>query len=68
MTDQGASGPYRVESGKVLPKEVQGLMDVRIWNVKEFRGITRRKELRAQVVPAIAINGEVVFPVWDSPT
>jgi hypothetical protein len=50
-----------VESVKVLPKEVQDLMNVSIWNVKELQGIIRKKELRAKVVPSIAINGEVIF-------
>ena len=50
-----------VESVKVLPKEIQDLMDVHIWNVNELQGITRKKELRAKVVPSIAINGEVIF-------
>ena len=50
-----------VESVKVLPEEVQQLMDIHIWNIKELKGIIRKKELRAKVVPAIAINGEVIF-------
>jgi hypothetical protein len=40
---------------------VQDLIEVHIWNVKELQGIIRKKELRAKVVPSIAINGEVVF-------
>ncbi len=50
-----------VEAVKDLPEDVQDLMEVFIWNVKELQGITKKKELRAKVVPAIAINGEVVF-------
>ena len=50
-----------VESVKVLPQEIQDLIDVHIWNVKELQGITRKKELGAKVVPSIAINGEVIF-------
>ena len=50
-----------VESVKVLPEEVQDLMDVHIWNVKELQRIIRKRELHAKVVPAIAINGEVIF-------
>ena len=50
-----------VESVKVLPKEVQDLMDISIWNVKELQEISRKKELHAKVVPSIAINGEVFF-------
>ncbi len=50
-----------VEAVKVLPEEVQQLMDVHIWNVKELQGIMRKKEMGAKVVPTIAINGKVVF-------
>jgi len=49
------------ESVKVLPPEIQDLIEVRIWNVKEPQGINRIKELGARVVPCIAINDEVVF-------
>ena len=50
-----------VEAVKVLPKKMQEVMEIRIWNVKELEGIRKKKELRARVVPSIAINGEVVF-------
>jgi hypothetical protein len=50
-----------VESVKVLPKEIQDVIVVRIWNVKNLQGIKRKKELCARVVPSIAINHEVVF-------
>ncbi len=61
MTDQWASGPYMVQAVKVLPHEIQELIEVRLWNVKELQGIQRKKALRAKVVPSIAINEEVVF-------
>lgn len=50
-----------VEAVKVLPKKMQEVMEIRTWNVKELEGIRKKKELRARVVPSIAINGEVVF-------
>ena len=50
-----------VQSVKVLPKEIQEVIEVRLWNVKELQGIKRKKELRAKAVPSIAINEEVVF-------
>ena len=50
-----------VESVKVLPQEIQDLIEVHIWKVKEPQGIKRIQELGARVVPCIAINGEVVF-------
>ena len=50
-----------VEAVKVLPKEIQEVIDIRIWNVKQLEGIKRKKELRAKAVPSIALNNEVVF-------
>ena len=50
-----------VQSVKVLPKEIQDVIEVRIWNVKELEGIKRKRELRARAVPSIAIDYEVVF-------
>ncbi len=50
-----------VDSVKVLPKEMQDMIDIRIWNVKKLEGIKKKKELRAKVVPSIAIDGETVF-------
>jgi hypothetical protein len=49
------------EPVKVLPKAIQDIIEVRIWNVKEPQGTNRIKELGARVVPCIALNGEVVF-------
>lgn len=50
-----------VESVKALPKAIQNLLDVQIWNVKKLEGITKKKALGAKGVPSIAINSEVVF-------
>jgi hypothetical protein len=50
-----------VESVKVLPKEIQEIIEIKIWNVKTLEGIKKKKELRARVVPSIGINGEIVF-------
>lgn len=49
-----------VEAVKVLPREIQDIIEVRTWNVKELEGIKRKAALQAKV-PSIAINGEVVF-------
>ena len=50
-----------VESVKELPKEMQEMMDIRIWNVKKLEGIRKKKELGVRVVPSICLNGEAVF-------
>ncbi len=50
-----------VEAVKVLPKEIQDVIQVNIWNVKQLEGIKKKKELRAKAVPSIAVDGRVVF-------
>ena len=49
-----------VESVKILPKEIQDVIEVNIWNVKQLEG-KKKKELRAKAVPSIAVDGRVVF-------
>ena len=50
-----------VESVKVLPKEIQDIIEVNIWNVKQLEGVKKKKELRAKAVPSIAVDGRVLF-------
>jgi len=50
-----------VESVKVLPEDIQDVIEVNIWNVKQLEGIKKKKELRAKAVPSIAVDGRVVF-------
>ncbi len=50
-----------VEAVKVLPKEIQDVIEVNIWNVKQLEGIKKKRELRAKAVPSIAVNGRVLF-------
>ena len=50
-----------VESVKVLPQEIQDVIEVNIWNVKQLEGIKKKKELGAKTVPSIAVDGKVVF-------
>jgi hypothetical protein len=50
-----------VQAVKVLPQEIQELIEVRLWDVKTLDGIKRKKELGARAVPSIAINEEVIF-------
>jgi hypothetical protein len=50
-----------VQSVKVLPKEIQEVIEVHLWDVKTLQGIKRKKALGARAVPSIALNEEVVF-------
>ena len=50
-----------VQSVKVLPSEIQEVIEVHLWDVKTLEGIKRKKALGARAVPSIAINEDVVF-------
>jgi hypothetical protein len=50
-----------VQAVKVLPQEIQEVIEVRLWDVKTLEGIQRKKALGAKAVPSIAINEEVIF-------
>jgi len=49
------------EAVKVLPQEIQAIVEVRIWNVKTLDGIIRKRELGSKCIPSIAINNNMVF-------
>lgn len=49
------------EAVRVLPQEIQDGIEVFIWNVKTLEGINRKLELGARVIPALALNNEVVY-------
>ncbi|MQL52724.1 hypothetical protein GFC01_10710 [Desulfofundulus thermobenzoicus] len=49
------------EAVKALPQEIQDLIEAHIWNVKTREGIERKAELKAKVIPSIALNGELVY-------
>jgi hypothetical protein len=50
-----------VQAVRVLPPEIQEVIDVRLWDVKTLEGVKRKKALGARAVPSIALNEEVVF-------
>lgn len=49
------------ESVKFLPPEIQDIIEVRVWNVKELPGIERKAALGARGIPSIAVGLEMVF-------
>lgn len=52
---------YMAESVRVLPQEIQKLIDVREWDMRNLEGIQRFKALRAKSLPSIALDGELVY-------
>ncbi len=49
------------ESVKVLPKDIQRLIDVHEWDMRTREGVRRFRELRAKSLPSVALDGELVY-------
>ena len=49
------------ESVKVLPESIQGIIDVREWDMRTREGVQRFKELRAKSLPSVALDGDLVY-------
>jgi hypothetical protein len=50
-----------VEAVKVLPPEIQDLMEVREWDMRTREGVNRFRELRARSLPSVALDGDLVY-------
>ena len=49
------------ESVKALPDDIQELIEIREWDMRTREGVARFKELRAKMLPSVALNGQLVF-------
>jgi len=49
------------ESVKVLPEDVQKLMEVHEWDLRTLEGVERFREIKAKSLPSIAMEGSVVY-------
>jgi hypothetical protein len=49
------------ESVKVLPEEIQRLIDVYEWDMRTREGVQRFRELKAKSLPTIALDGELTY-------
>ena len=49
------------ESVKALPEDIQDLIEVHEWDMRTREGVARFKELRAKMLPSVALNGNLVF-------
>ena len=52
---------YMAESVKVLPEEIQRLIDVSEWDMRTREGVQRFRELKAKSLPSVALDGELVY-------
>ena len=49
------------ESVKVLPPEVQKIINVQKMDMRTIEGFQRFKELKAKSLPSVALDGELVY-------
>ena len=49
------------ESVKVLPEEIQNLIEVSEWDMRTREGVQRFRELKAKSLPSVALDGELVY-------
>ena len=49
------------ESVKVLPDNIQKVIDVREWDMRTREGVERFRQLKAKSLPSVALDGELVY-------
>ncbi len=49
------------ESVKVLPEDIQNLIEVSEWDMRTREGVQRFRELKAKSLPSVALDGELVY-------
>lgn len=49
------------ESVKVLPEEIQKIIEVREWDMRTRQGVGRFMELKARSLPSVALNNQLVY-------
>ena len=49
------------ESVKVLPDNIQKIIEVQEWDMRTREGVERFRTLKAKSLPSIALDGELVY-------
>ena len=49
------------ESVKVLPQDIQDIIEVYEWDLRTREGVQRFRELKAKSLPSVALDGELVY-------
>ncbi len=49
------------ESVKVLPEEIQRIIEVHEWDMRTREGVERFRELKAKSLPSVALDGDLVY-------
>lgn len=49
------------ESVKVLPEDIQDIIEVYEWDMRTREGVKRFRELKAKSLPSVALDGDLVY-------
>ena len=49
------------ESVKVLPQDIQDIIEVHEWDMRTREGVQRFRELKAKSLPSVALDDELVY-------
>jgi hypothetical protein len=49
------------ESVKVLPHDIQEIIEVQEWDMRTREGVARFRELKAKSLPSVALDGELIY-------
>jgi hypothetical protein len=49
------------ESVKVLPDDIQEIIEVQEWDMRTREGVERFRELKAKSLPSVALDGELIY-------
>ena len=49
------------ESVKVLPDNIQKMIEVQEWDMRTLEGVARFKDLKAKSLPTIALDGDLIY-------
>ncbi|MBI2877892.1 MAG: hypothetical protein HYY20_13535 [Candidatus Tectomicrobia bacterium] len=59
--EQCAVNTYAVEAITCLPTEIREKIEYREWSVLNEEGRRKKGELKARVIPTLALDGEICF-------
>ncbi len=49
------------ESVKVLPEEIQDIIDVHEWDMRTREGVQRFRDLKAKSLPSVALDEDLMY-------
>jgi len=49
------------ESVKVLPEEIQDIIDVQEWDMRTREGVQRFRDLKAKSLPSVALDEDLMY-------